>query len=971
MVDFPYSPFAVRHSLLKEERMDNLSVGSIVRCRGREWVVLPSDSEILLLRPLTGGEEEVCGVHKRLMNLLPWERVEPAQFPLPKPEDAGDAVGAELLWNAARLTLRDGAGPFRSLGKISVRPRAYQLLPMLMALRLDPVRMLIADDVGVGKTIEALLIARELLDRGDIRRICILCPPYLCDQWQREMKEKFHLNAVVIRSGTVRGLERGLPSDQSVFGYYPFIVVSIDYAKSERHKANFILHCPELVIVDEVHGAAKPAGQSRAQQQRHELLCELAANPNRHLILLTATPHSGIEESFLSLLGLLKPEFSLLNLRRMEERERDELARHFIQRRRADVERWLDEETPFPKRESEEAEYILSPRYRELFERVYEFSRELVRTGETLTGWRRRIRFWAALSLLRCVMSSPAAAVAALEARIRRMEGEPIEEETSDELYASYIYEPTDEEITDTQPSQVIEESERELGESERRQLRRFAMLASKLMGTGEDRKIIKCAEVVSRLLQERYHPIVWCRYIPTSDYVAQELQRRLKDRFPDIRAISITGAMPEDERRIRVEELSRHTPRVLVATDCLSEGINLQEHFTAVIHYDLPWNPNKLEQREGRVDRFGQPSKKVKAILLYGKDNPVDGAVLDVLLRKAKEIYKTLGVSVPVPMDSETVMEAVLKALFLRVSEPRQLLLFDEVRGVHGEWDRSAQREKESRTRFAQRVMMREMGNVKRELEETDTVLGDPDAVRRFVLNACQRLGIPLTGRPDGTYTISLSEAELDRLPYQILQAVSEVRDRPLVFTTPAPEGAVYLGRNHPFVSSLARYLLESALSRGADAPASRCGVLRTQMVSRRTVLLLSRLRFMLDQPDRPSLLAEEVLVTGFRGFPPDRLEWLSDGEALRLIQDARPESNVPSSERREVLEEVLGWWDELQLELERTATERAKRLEDSHRRVRSATRMPRRGLKVQPKLPPDLLGILVLLPMPKGVVR
>ena len=949
--------------------MSDLSVGSIVRCRGREWVVLPSpDPDLILLRPLTGGDEEICGIHRRL-SILGLDRIEPASFPLPTPEDASDFISAELLWNAARLTLRDGAGPFRSLGRISVRPRAYQFVPMLMALRLQPVRMLIADDVGIGKTIEALLIARELLDRGEIKRICVLCPPYLCDQWQKEMREKFHLDAVIIRSGTVRGLERGLPSGQSVFGYYPYIVVSIDYAKSERHKANFLQHCPELVIVDEAHGAAKPAGRSRAQQQRHELLCEIASDPSRHLILLTATPHSGVEESFLSLLGLLKPEFSQLNLHRMEERERDELARHFVQRRRKDVERWLGEETPFPERESEEAEYTLSPRYRELFERVYEFSRELVRTGETFTGWKRRIRFWAALSLLRCVMSSPAAAVAALEARIRRMEGEPIEEEGSDELYASYIYEPTDEEIIDTQPSRIIEESEMELKESERRRLRQFAKLASELIGTDEDRKLVKCAEVVSRLLEEGYHPIVWCRYIPTSDYVARELQRRLEGRFPGLRVISITGTMPEEERRVRVEELSQHTPRVLVATDCLSEGINLQESFTAVIHYDLPWNPNKLEQREGRVDRFGQPAKKVKAILLYGRDNPVDGAVLEVLLRKAKEIYRTLGVSVPVPMDSETVMEAVLRALFLRVSEPKQLLLFDEVKEVHREWDRSAQREKESRTRFAQRAIKPE--EVERELRETDSVLGDPDAVKRFVLNACQRLGIPVTGKGDNTYTISLSDDDLDRFPYQIRQAVSEIRNRPFVFTTPAPEGAVYLGRNHPFVSSLARYLLESALSRGKDVPASRCGVLRTQTVNRRTTLLLLRLRFMLEQPDRPSLLAEEVLVTGFRGFPPDRLEWLSDEEALQLIQDVRPESNVPPPERREVLEEVLGWWGDLQGELERIAFERGRKLEDAHRRVRAAARMPRRGLKVQPKLPPDLLGVLVLLPMPKGVRR
>ena len=130
---------------------------------------------------------------------LEGERVQTATFPVPTVEDLSDAGSAHLLWQATRLTLREGAAPFRSLGRISVRPRVYQFVPLLMALRLDPVRLLIADDVGVGKTIEALLIARELLDRGEIKRFCVLCPPYLCEQWQKELAEKFNLDAAVIR----------------------------------------------------------------------------------------------------------------------------------------------------------------------------------------------------------------------------------------------------------------------------------------------------------------------------------------------------------------------------------------------------------------------------------------------------------------------------------------------------------------------------------------------------------------------------------------------------------------------------------------------------------------------------------------------------------------------------------------------------------------------------------------------------
>jgi SNF2 family DNA or RNA helicase len=225
------------------------SVGSIVKCRNREWVVIPSNDEnLLMLRPLTGSEIEACGIYKPFSQ-IGIDRVYPAKFPLPEPEHSGDAVSVRLLWNAARLSLRDGAAPFRSLGRISVRPRPYQFVPLLMALRLDTIRLLIADDVGIGKTIESLLIAREMLDRGEIKRLCILCPPYLCEQWKTELKEKFQIDAVIVRSGTVAQLSRDLPSgDISIYRHYPFIIASIDFVKTDKNRSMFLRDCPEMVI---------------------------------------------------------------------------------------------------------------------------------------------------------------------------------------------------------------------------------------------------------------------------------------------------------------------------------------------------------------------------------------------------------------------------------------------------------------------------------------------------------------------------------------------------------------------------------------------------------------------------------------------------------------------------------------------------------------------------------------------------
>jgi len=158
------------------------------------------------------------------------------------------------------------------------------------------------------------------------------------------------------------------------------------------------------------------------------------------------------------------------------------------------------------------------------------------------------------------------------------------------------------------------------------------------------------------------------------------------------------------------------------------------------VLHYDLPWNPNRLEQREGRIDRFGQPKAEVRAIVLFSEDNPIDGVVLNVLIRKARQIYRDLGISVPVPADSESVMKAVVKAVFegWRGQDEQQLRLdlpeVNTVKAFHENWQHNADREERRRSRFAQHAIKPD--EVAREIEATDTVLGDPEAIRHFMVN-------------------------------------------------------------------------------------------------------------------------------------------------------------------------------------------------------------------------------------------
>ncbi len=391
--------------------------GTLVRARGRDWVVLPqSDHELLRLRPLGGSDDESVGL------FLPVEGddVKSATFSPPDPARHGDFVSARLLMDAVRLNFRSGAGPFRSLGRIGVEPRSYQVVPLLMALRQDPVRLLIADDVGIGKTIESALIARELLDRAEIRRMAVLCPPHLCEQWQEQLVTKFRIDAEVVRPGTVARLERNLPIGRSLFDEYPFVVVSIDYIKSDRRRADFIRACPEFVIIDEAHTCAEGASTGGGQQQRHRLVKELSADPERHLVLCTATPHSGVESAFYSLLGLLDPEFASIPEGfggQQHEQLRRRVARHFVQRRRGDVVAFSGERTDFPRRKASELPYTMSPGYRALLDRVLDYATEMVRSSEGATRFQQRVRWWAALALLRCVGSSPMAAAAALRTR--------------------------------------------------------------------------------------------------------------------------------------------------------------------------------------------------------------------------------------------------------------------------------------------------------------------------------------------------------------------------------------------------------------------------------------------------------------------------------------------------------------------------------------------------------------------------
>jgi hypothetical protein len=610
---------------------------------------------------------------------------------------------------------------------------------------------------------------------------------------------------------------------------------------------------------------------------------------------------------------------------------------------------------------------------------VYGFARGLIKTTtEEMSYAQRRGRYWSALALIRCVMSSPAAAVATLSKQIAgrtsKIEDNGIAESPllDDELMSSYVYDSTDrEQSSDAQPTLVVEQGQQSYTDTDKRKLKDFVRAAGELEGA-KDSKLQSCIAIVESLLQEGMNPILWCRYIATAKYVADALKQKLEKRGKEIRVIAITGEMSEDEREIRLEELKSSPQRVLVATDCLSEGVNLQSHFSAVVHYDLPWNPNRLEQREGRIDRYGQTAPQVRCCLLYGRDNPVDGAVLDVLIRKAVTIHRSLGITVPVPMDSTTVSEGVFKSLFDRATDFVQLSLLDlldegksAVEQVHTNWDRAIEREKISRTRFAQRAIKPEQ--VEQELVETDRALGNEKDVERFVRAACDRLNCSLiqNGRiellPDREQSRPQKQGWLLPTPPDFLKPVLGEKSRLLTFSHPAPEGVEHIGRNHPLVEGLARHLIEEALAGIEEPIAARCGFNTTDAVEKRTTLLLVRLRHLLDSPKHQSLLAEECAVVGFTGSPSNPV-WLEPEQAASLLQRAEPVSDALSSIKQQGIADILQRISKLERDLQLFAQQRAHELAQSHRRVREITKEGR--IQVKPQLPMDILGVYILQP-------
>jgi hypothetical protein len=654
--------------------------------------------------------------------------------------------------------------------------------------------------------------------------------------------------------------------------------------------------------------------------------------------MLTATPHSGDEEAFARLLSLIDRDFASLDFGSRPYRER--LARHFVQRRRVDLEGEWDEERAFPRHLSKDAPYALDEAHRAFHEAVLDYCLGVV--SRTAGGAReRRLAFWGTLALMRCVGSSPDAALSALRTRAKG-EAEKLEDQLYDE-------DGDDEDAVDVEPTGLgaIDGDLADL------------IAQAERLSTAPDPKLDHLVKLLTPLVRDGAAPVVFCRYIATADRVG----RGLRAAFPKARVEVVTGMLTSDERRDRVAAMDGEEPRILVATDCLSEGINLQLLFDTVVHYDLSWNPTRHQQREGRVNRFGQPAAKVRSVLMFSPDSAIDGAVLDVILYKAKAIREATGVAVPLPDERGPVTDALMAAMVLRRGSPRQYDFFDQLadgaEAMERTWRDAEEAEKRTRRIFAQGALKPE--EVLPEWRRTRHLLGGAAEAKQFLAAAMARFDAPLeTVRGEmRAHVHALPESLKERLAERGLEGTLRLVDR-----EPVPAHAALIGRAHPLTATLAEALLENALEPGAidAARVGRLGAWASPAVAALTRIVLLRLRFKLTvhtQPQRLLLAEEAALVALEEGAI------VAAGDAARPLLDTPAAYDLSERARDRLLERahaaVAG--PLLSGPLTEHARARAAALAEDHARLREAARSAPR-VTVEPVLPPDLIALYVLTP-------
>jgi superfamily II DNA or RNA helicase len=690
---------------------------------------------------------------------------------------AFDAPGAEfkLAAEACRINLAHLFDPMMAVHTSNVEPLPHQITAVYESmLPRQPLRYVLADDPGAGKTIMAGLFIRELLMRADAKRVLIVAPGSLVEQWQDEMFEKFGLTFSLFSREQVEQSRSGNPFDD-----IDLLVARVDQlARAEDLQEKLRLSHWDLVVVDEAHKLSASYFGNKVNKTKRFQLGELLGSITRHFLLMTATPHNGKEEDFQLFMSLLDADRFYGKFRDGAHKvDVTDLMRRMV---KEDLLKF--DGTPlFPERRAYTCNYKLSDLEAALYAAVTDYVKtEFARADQLADGGRKGTVGFALTSLQRRLASSPEAIYQSLKRRRNKLKRRVEEEKLGqrgkslaetlvgtgtngvpDDIWESADalspddYENFEEAVVDqATAAQTIQELEAEIII-----LEGLEEQARKVVHSGQDRKW----DELSRLLQDtpEMHDslgrqrklIIFTEHRDTLNYLATKIRGLIGS---EEAVVMIHGGVKREERR-KVQELFRNDPtaRVLVATDAAGEGVNLQ-NANLMVNYDLPWNPNRLEQRFGRIHRIGQT--EVCHLWNMVASETREGDVFQRLFEKLEVERDALGGRV-FDILGEVFEDRSLKDLLIEAirygSDPevRARLL----RKVEGALDTRHLEDIIKRNALCEEVMdEKRLFAVKEEMEKAEARKLQPFFIRSFFTQAFQQLGGELRPREPGRYEIT-----------------------------------------------------------------------------------------------------------------------------------------------------------------------------------------------------------------------
>lgn len=693
-------------------------------------------------------------------------RLEIQEKNLPWSFDAdGDAV--RLASEAYRIHLAHIFDPYLAVHTSAIEPLPHQISAVYQEMlpRL-PLRYILADDPGAGKTIMTGLLLKELMVRGDLKRCLIVSPGSLSEQWQDELYGKFHLRFDILTSDRLESAVSG-----NAFAETDLCIARLDkLARSDTLKDKLRATEWDLIVVDEAHKMSATVWGEEVKYTKRFQLGRLLSEITRHFLLLTATPHNGKGQDFHLFLSLVDQE-------RFEGAARSSSQAVDV----TDIMRRLVKEdllkfdgTPlFPERRAYTVNYDLSPGEAALYQAVTEYVQEEFNRADQLSSDHRSTVGFALTILQRRLASSPEAIYQSLHRRRERLENRLNEEkigkraaefqsrlcfdaEYDEDDYASAEVEEEEENVADqASASRTIRELEAEIAT-----LRRLERLANDVRVSGEDRKW----EELSRLLQDnesmfapdgqREKLIIFTEHRDTLRYLTDKIRTLFGS---EEAVVTIHGGMLRDERR-KVEERFRQDKevRILIATDAAGEGINLQRAHL-MINYDLPWNPNRLEQRFGRIHRIGQT--EVCHLWNLVSQQTREGMVFQCLFRKLEEERAALGGKVfdvlgGITFDNRSLRELLIEA----IRESNEPEVRDRMRRVvdHA-MDTAKFRELIVENALTEDTMdVSKVMEIRADMERMEAHKLQPHFVEAFFIQAFKTLGGKIHKRERGRYEIT-----------------------------------------------------------------------------------------------------------------------------------------------------------------------------------------------------------------------